>query len=320
MYKRQLLDYAGVLLGSFIVAAALVFFVNPYKIVPGGVFGTCIVLHTLVPSIQVGTFTYMIAIPLLIASYFLIGKGIGVKTLVATLVAPLFMNIITTLVYPDTESMQQLDPSKLVGGRLDLSNDLMLATIMGGVLLGVGEGLIVRCRATSGGSDIVGLIISKYLHVKFAWALMATDMTVVLFGLLVIGMGVGTGHPGSNSWLLTCYSLICIYVISKSISFVVSGSKNNKLLFIVTHSNHEEMQQFILKRLDRTATVIPSHGLYSGIKQETLMMVARRQEVDTITKTIAEIDPDVFVIVTDSYDIYGYRWKDFPEKSDLQLY
>lgn len=320
MIKKHLIDYAGILMGCLIVSVAFVFFINPYKIVPGGVFGTSIVLHSLFPAVQVGTISYMIAIPLLILSYFLLGRGIGARTLAATLVSPLFMNILSAMVYPDAESLQRLDPSRLLGGSFDLSNDLFLATIMGGVLVGVGEGLIVRSHATSGGSDIVGMILSKYLHVRFSWALMATDMAVILFGLVVIGMGWGTESPQEHSWLLSCYSLICIYVISKTLSYVVSGSKNNKLLFIVTRNNPHQMQQFILDRLDRTATVIPSRGLYSGQEQQTLMLVARRQEVDTITKSIAEIDPNVFVVVTDSYDIYGYRWKDFPDKADLQLY
>lgn len=317
--RKQLLDYLGILFGCLIVSVAFVFFINPYRLVPGGVFGTSIVLHSLFPAIQVGTFSYFIAIPLLLIAYCLLGKGIGVKTLVATFVTPLFMNILSMLAYPDAEALRELDPSQLAGGQIDLSRDLILATIMGGVLVGVGEGVIVRSRATSGGSDIVGLILSKYLHIKFSWALMMTDMTVVMFGLVVIGLGLGSQTDTPHSWMLSCYSVICIYIISKTISFVVSGSKNNKLIFIVTHANYEQMQDFILNRLDRTATVIPSQGLYSATNQHTLMLVVRRQEVDTVTKTVAEIDPDVFVIVTDSYDIYGYRWKDFPDKADLQL-
>lgn len=319
MIKKHIFDYLGIISGCLIVSVAFVFFINPYRLVPGGVFGTSIVLHSLFPDVQVGTFSYFIAIPLLLAAYFLLGKGIGVKTLVATLVTPMFMNILSMLAYPDAEALHALDPTRLAGGQIDLSHDLILATIMGGVLVGVGEGLIVRCRATSGGSDIVGMMLSKYLHIKFSWALMMTDMTVVVFGLVVIGLGLGGQTDTPQSWMLSCYSVICIYIISKTLSFVVSGSKNNKLVFIVTQTNYEQMQDFILNRLDRTATVIPSRGLYSSTDQHTLMLVVRRQEVDTVTKTVAEIDPNVFVIVTDSYDIYGYRWKDFPDKSDLQL-
>lgn len=317
--KKQILDYVGIVIGCFIVSVAFVFFINPYKMVPGGVFGTSIVLHSLFPHIQVGTFGYIIAIPLLILSYFFLGKNIGIKTLVATLVTPFLMNTLSTLAYPNETALRNLDSSALCGGYLDLSNDLILASVLGPVLIGVGEGIIFRCNATSGGSDIVAMLIRKYCHVKFANALMATDGAVVLFGLLVIGMGIGTDTPSEHSWLLSGYSLICIYITSKTISYVISGSKNTKLLFIVTEADSKKMQEFILKRLDRTATVLKSHGLYSQKNKDTLMMVVRQQEVDIITKCISEIDPNVFVIVNDCYDIYGFRWKDFPDSSTLTV-
>lgn len=90
-------------------------------------------------------------------------------------------------------------------------------------------------------------------------------------------------------------------------------------MFIVTESDSKRMQDFILKRLDRTATVLKSSGLYTRHEKDTLMMVVRQQEVDIITKCISEIDPNVFVIVNDCYDIYGYRWKDFPDSSTLTV-
>lgn len=317
--RKQILDYVGIVIGCFIVSVAFVFFINPYKLVPGGVFGTSIVLHSLFPHIQVGTFGYMIAVPLLVLSYLLLGKSIGIKTLVATLVTPFLMNILSSIAYPDATALRNLDSSQLCGGYLDLSDDLILAAVLGPVLVGVGEGIIFRCNATSGGSDIVAMILRKYCHVKFANALMATDGVVVLFGLLVIGMGIGTDAPSEHSWLLSGYSLICIYITSKTISYVISGSKNTKLLFIVTESDSKQMQEFILKRLDRTATVLKSCGLYTRREKDTLMMVVRQQEVDIITKCISEIDPNVFVIVNDCYDIYGYRWKDFPDNSTLTV-
>ncbi len=317
--KKTILEYLGIVVGCTIVSVAFVFFINPYKLVPGGVFGTSIVLHNLFPTVQVGTFGYMIGIPLLIASYFILGKGIGAKTLVASLVSPFLMNLISTLAYPDKESLHALDPSKLAGGCLDMSNDLILSCIIGSVLCGVGEGLIMKCRASSGGSDVVAMIISKFTHMKFSHALLMVDGVVVLLGLLVIGMGLGTGNSGNHSWVLSGYSLICIFMMSQTVAFVVSGSKNNKLMFIITDKNQEDMRDFILKELDRTATVIPSFGLYKKGEKDILMMVVRMHEVDIVTSTVNEFDPNVFVIVTDAYDTFGERWKDFPDKSALTI-
>lgn len=317
--KRTILDYLGIIVGCTIVSIAFVFFINPYKLVPGGVFGTSIVLHNLFPALQVGTFSYMISIPLLIASYFVLGKGIGGRTLLASLLSPFIMNVVSSIAYPNEEALRSLDPTQLAGGVLDLSNDLILACIIGPVLIGLGEGIMMRCRATSGGSDVVAMLINKFLHVRFSFALLAVDATVVLFGLLVIGMGLGQDSVGNHSWILSGYSLICIFIMSKTVAFVVSGSKNNKLMFIVTERNHDEMRKFIVDNMDRTATVLPSHGLYQKGEKDVLMMVVRMHEVDIVTTTIKEFDPGVFVIVTDAYDTFGERWKDFPDKSALML-
>ena len=111
--KRNIIEYLGIILACFITSVAFVFFINPYKLVPGGVFGTSIVLHNLFPAIQVGTFSYMISIPLLILSYLCLGKNFGVRTVLTALLTPLMMNVLTTLAYPNVEAMQSLDPSHL---------------------------------------------------------------------------------------------------------------------------------------------------------------------------------------------------------------
>lgn len=317
-YLRTVLEYAGIVVGCFIVSAAFVFFINPYKLVPGGVYGTSIVLHNLFPYLKVGTFGLMISIPLLILSYFFIGKNIGARTLVASIVGPLSMNLLTTWAYPTDEAIRSLDPSLLAGGVLNLSNDLILACIMGPALMGLGEGLMMRCKATSGGSDLVAMFIHKYLRMKFSHALFAVDGAVVLFGLVVIGFGVGI-EADSQSWLLSCYSLVCIFIASRTIAFIVSGTKNNKILFVIPSDNEEKLRDYILKTLDRTATVFNSEGLYSGKSKRTLMMVISMREVDIFTAAIKEIDPDAFVIVTDAYDAYGTRWNDLPERNAIKL-
>lgn len=315
---RTILEYAGIVAGCFIVSAAFVFFINPYKLVPGGVYGASIVLHNLFPFLQVGTFGLMISIPLLILSYFFIGKNIGARTLVASFVGPLSMNFLTSLVYPTEEAMHTLDPSLLAGGVLNLSNDLILACVMGPAMMGLGEGLMMRCKATSGGSDLVAMFIHKYMRVKFSHALMAVDGAVVLFGLVVIGLGVGM-DADSHSWLLSCYSLVCIFIASRTVAFAVSGTKNNKILFVIPSGNDEELRDYVLHKLDRTATVFNSEGLYSGESKRTLMMVISMREVDIFTAAIKEIDPDAFVIVTDAYDTYGTRWNDLPERNAIKL-
>jgi len=318
--KAKILDFICIIIGAIIVSVGFVFFINPYKFVPGGVFGSSIVLHTLIPSLQVGTLSYMISIPLLILSYFLLGKGIGVKTLFATLITPLIMNALSALAYPSQEALQALDPAQICGGMLDLSDNLILAAIIGPVIVGIGSGFIMKGHATTGGTDIIAMILHKYLRFKFSNALLCVDTIIVALGLMVIGFGVGTGHPaGSDSILLSFYSLICIFLMSRTLAFVVSGSKHNKLVFIITKHHNTRLRDYILNELCRTATIVEGEGLYSLDGNSTYMMVLPMRQVEQVTAAIKDLDPDSFVIVTDCYDAYGKRWKAFPEKHAIEL-
>lgn len=316
--KQTILSWILIFVGCVVMAVGFVFFINPYNIVPGGVYGTSIVLHNLFPSIQVGTFGYMLDIPLLILSMWLLGAKLGGRTIAAALTTPFIMNAITYLAYPTEAAMQALDPTQLLGGTLDLSNDLMLTTLIGAVLIGAGEGLVIRQQATTGGSDIVAMILQKYAHIKFSNAILMVDGAVVAFGLLVIGFGIGADGSTHSSWLLSLYSLIAIYVCSRVIARVINGAKNDKLIFIISDKNMEELHHFILNDLDRTATCIKSHGLYTGRDKEMIFLVVSYKEVTGVKLCIKRADPRAFVVVTDAYDTFGEGWKQLPDKEDVQ--
>ena len=317
--RSNAMDYITITLGCLIVSVGFVLFISPYKFVPGGVFGTSIVLHNLMPQFQVGTFSYVISIPLLTASYFLLGKGIGAKTLYATLLTPFFMNALSKMVYPTPEALHQLSPAEMFGGRLDLSDNLILAVVLGSVMIGIGSGFIMKSHSTTGGTDIVAMLMHKYLRVRFSNALLAVDATIVGFGLLVIGFGIGVDLETKNTWMLSGYSLICIFIMSRTLAYVASGSKNNKLIFVITRKDDETLRDYIIHRLDRTATVLDGGGLYSRGEKQTLMMMVRMREVEAVTTAVKSISPDAFVIVTDAYDAYGKRWKAFPDKHSIEI-
>ena len=225
-----------ILLGCTLLAAGYVYFISPYNIVPGGVYGASIVLHNIFPAIQVGTFGYMFDIPLLILAFLIFGSKFGSRTIVAALYTPGCMNLITKLSFPNEEALRTLDPSQMLGGILDLSDHLMLASFIGSVFLGVGVGLVVRQQATTGGTDIVAMMIQKYFHIGFSNAVLIADSVVVISGLLVIGFGFGTGEPDPQGWLLSLYSLITIYVTSRVLAYTLNGASYNKLIFIILPS------------------------------------------------------------------------------------
>ena len=288
-----------ILLGCTLLAAGYVYFISPYNIVPGGVYGASIVLHNIFPGVQVGTFGYMFDIPLLILAFLIFGSKFGSRTIVAALYTPGCMNLITKLSFPNEEAMRNLDPAQMLGGILDLSDHLMLASFIGSVFLGVGVGLVVRQQATTGGTDIVAMMIQKYFHIGFSNAVLIADSVVVISGLLVIGFGIGTGEPDPQGWLLSLYSLITIYVTSRVLAYTINGASYNKLIFIILNKHNETLKDFILKDLDRSATYIQSRGMYSNDEKEMIFLVVPNKDVPLVQSTIHELDPTAFIVVTD---------------------
>lgn len=316
---KAVYSWAKIFLGCTFLAAGFVFFINPYNIVPGGVYGASIVLHNLFPSIQVGTFGYMFDIPLLLLSVWLLGAKLGARTIVAALTTPLIMNVMSKLIYPTQEALEQLDPAQMLGGCLNMSDHLMLTSIIGAVVIGIGSGLVVCNQATTGGTDIVAMILQKYAGIRFSTAIMLADATVVLFGLLVIGFGIGSAEDVTQpSWHLSFYSLISIFVTSRVIAYVINGAKNDKIIFVISDQKMEDLHRYILEDMDRSATRIKSSGLYSGKEKEMLFMVVSYKEVNGVKHKIKEVDPKAFVVVTDAYDTFGEGWKQLPSANELQ--
>ena len=302
-----------IFLGCSIMGAGFVLFVNPYNFVPGGVYGMGIVLHNIFPSIQVGTFGYMFDVPLMLTAMLVFGGQFGTRTVLAALYTPGFMNMLTRLVYPDAAAVESLDPALLLGGRLDLSNDLLLTCVIGAVVIGIGQGIVVRQQATTGGTDIVGMLLQKFAGIKFSTGILLADGFVVLSGLAVIGFGIGTDEAAANGWMLTLYSLITIYISSRVIAYLLDGASYDKLLFIIS-DHHEELKRFIIDDLDRSATYIKSKGMYTDSLRDMIFLVVSRNEVSMLQNMIHQIDPASFVVIVDAYETYGDGFKAFPEK------
>ncbi len=315
---KKIKPWVNIVMGCTVMAAGFVYFINPYNIVPGGVYGASIVLHNLFPSVQVGTFGYCFDIPLLILSVVLLGAKLGVRTIVAALLTPLIMNGLSIISYPSREALEMLDPSQLLGGVVNLSDQLMLTSVIGAVLIGIGVGLVARNQATTGGSDIVALILQKYTHLPFSKGILLVDAMVVLFGLVVIGFGLGSAKDaGDPSLHLSFYSLIAIYITSRVVAFMVSGSKDDKLMFVISEKRLVDLQHYILNDLSRSGTYIKSSGMYSGEDKEMLFLVVSYKEAATLKFKIKEFDPRAFVVITDAYDAYGEGWKELPSASDI---
>jgi uncharacterized membrane-anchored protein YitT (DUF2179 family) len=287
-------SWALVVAGAFVMAAGFVLFINPYHIVPGGVYGAGNVLHYIFPKVQVGTFGLMFDVPLLLIGLKVFGRMFGARTIVAALLTPVFMNTLTLLVGED--------PATMLGGHIDLAEDMLLACIFGGVLLGAGIGLVVKTRATTGGTDIVAMLMNRFMGMKFSRALLIVDSCVVVFGIVVMG-----------DWLMPLYSLVTIFVSTQVIDFVVDGGNKDKLLLIISDKN-ALLESFIIGEMERGATLIHSAGMYTKKERDMIFLVVSLREVTTVQNKIREIDRDAFVVVVNAHDTFGDGFKAFPEK------
>jgi uncharacterized membrane-anchored protein YitT (DUF2179 family) len=292
-----------IIIGCILLSLGFILFMYPYKITPGGIWGFTVVLHEFFPMIPQGLFGYMMEIPLLLTGFAIFGPVLGTRTVFVSILTPLLMLGIPYLVYPD---VAQQTAETLLWGRLDLSDDLILASIFGAIFIGVGVGLIVRAQATSGGTDIIAMVLHKYTGMKFSTGILLADAFVVLSSMVVL-VGIYGESP-----TLPLYSLITIWLAAKMIDLVSEGANTDKLLFIISEKQ-SEIREFILCDLDRSGTLIKSKGLYTDKDKNMIFLVVTRREIVAVKRRLKDIDPTMFVVVVDANETLGEGFRPFSE-------
>ncbi|MEJ2593867.1 MAG: YitT family protein, partial [bacterium] len=216
--KRGLKNYSLILIGSFILAAGFVLFITPYRIVPGGVYGISIVLHHLFGT-PVGLVALAFDIPLTIIGIRVLGPRFGIKTVVGFILAAVFVDGLTF--FYGTEPL--------------VKDDALLSSIFGGVMVGLGLGLIFKSRATSGGTDIVAMMISKYTRLPVGRLMILVDSAIVLIGLAAF-----------QDWKIPLYSLVVIFITGKMVDTILEGIDYDKVLFIISEKTDEIRDKIIV--------------------------------------------------------------------------
>lgn len=283
--RKWFFSYSLITVGAICLASSFVLFITPYKIVPGGVYGISIVMHYLLGT-PVGLVALCFDIPLTILGIRFLGPRFGVKTITGFSLTALFTDTFTYF--------WGFEP--LVQG------DALLSSIFGGVLAGLGLGLIFKAKATSGGSDIIAMILAKYTRLPLGMLMIYVDSAIVLVGLLVF-----------RDWKIPLYSWIVIYITGKVIDVVLEGVSYDKSLFIIS-DRHEEIRHKILNDLDRGGTYIDGKGMYKMDDKRIIFTVVSRRELGILEEYIHEIDPDAFLTVTDATEILGEGFKSLKEK------
>lgn len=307
-----------IVIGCLFVAIAFVVFINPYDLVPGGIYGFALVLHNLFPTIQAAVFGYILDTFLIVTALILFGGAFGGRTIFAVLVTPGLMLLLDWLVYPSQEVALTCDPEQLLGGLVNLSDHLLLTAIIGGVFSGIGVGIVIRNNAATGGTDITGMILHRFAKMKFANGVLLSDALIVLSGLVVIGFGIGLPEGKEPAGLLlTLYSAVSIFVNAKVLGYTIDGASRDKLLYIICDEHSARMREYILHELNRGGTYIKAKGMYTDHDKEMIFLVVNRKEVRNVQHKIKEFDPKAFVVVTDAYDTFGQGFKPFPEENAM---
>ena len=295
--RRWLRDYAFIVTGAFILAVGFVFFISPHKIVPGGVYGIAIVVHYLTANIfsfwpegiPIGLFGLVLNIPLTYAGIKILGPKFGLKTVLGFVLSSVFMDGITYL---------------RADGNMPLVDDVLLSCVFGGVLIGFGLGLIFKSRATSGGSDIVAMIIAKYTNLQLGQLLIYVDSVIVLTSLLAF-----------QDWKIPLYSWLVIYITGKAIDLTLEGGNYHKALFIISNE-HEKIRQKILVDLERGGTYFNGRGMYTNDEKQIIYTVVSRRELAILEQYIHSIDPDAFITVMDTREILGEGFHSLKQKME----
>jgi uncharacterized membrane-anchored protein YitT (DUF2179 family) len=168
--------------------------------------------------------------------------------------------------------------------------------------MGVGLGLIFRSKATSGGSDIVAMIIGKYTGQPLGRLMIYVDSGIVLIGLVVF-----------RDWKIPLYSWIVIFITGKVIDIILEGVSHDKSLFIISEK-HEEIREKIIKNLNRGGTLIDGKGMFNNVDRKIIFTVVSRRELFILEDYIHKIDPLAFLTVLDATEIFGEGFKSLEEK------
>ena len=268
---ERFFSYAQILIGALIGGAAYPMFLTPNRIAPGGITGIAMILNHLL-SWPVGTVSLILNIPLFLIGYRTMGRIFAFRSLLATILFSLFIDILP--LHPLT-----LDP--------------LLGTLYGGVMLGIGLGLIMRGGATTGGSDMIARMVHKRLqYISVGSFLFAIDFAVVL----AAGFLIGTTEA--------LYALISIFLTAKVMDVIVIGFSSNKACFVIS-SNWQAISDRILQEMNRGVTQLTARGAYTGTDRPTLMCVISRSEIMAFKRILREEDENAFVIIVEAHEAIG---------------
>ena len=277
-WKAWLRDGVLLVLGSAVLALGLVVFTIPNNIAPGGVSGLSTALTEIIP-LGVGLMSLLLNVPLFCAALYVMGFRPLIKTAIPTVLLSVFIDWFSTFVPGYT-------------------NNVLLAAVMGGAVLGSGLGLLFLCGASSGGTDLLSLlVVRKFPNFSLGNLLMSIDAAVVVFAVFVF-----------RNIDVALYSVTTLFVTSKVIDSILSGVDFAKVIYVITEKG-DEVRAVLNSHTERGVTVLPAKGGYTSKEKEMIMTITRRNALSQTLRLIKMTDPQAFLFVVNTTEVHGEGFK-----------
>jgi uncharacterized membrane-anchored protein YitT (DUF2179 family) len=274
---KGLYEILGVSLGVLLTALGLDLFLIPNKIAAGGVSGIATILHYLIHA-PVGITMLVLNVPLFVLGILRLGLPFGFRSLYGTISLSLAIDLLAPVLPVPTQ-------------------DVLLASLYGGVLVGLGLGLVFRYKGTTGGTDLAAAVLRTYTGANIGRLLFLVDGAVVLAAWVTF-----------DSAELAMYALLTIFIVSWLIDVVQEGISYAKAFLIISR-RPSDIAEAIVEGLNRGATAWSARGVYTGTDREVVLSVVNRSEVSRLKEIIYQVDPGAFVILADVHEVLGEGFK-----------
>ncbi len=307
----QVKEWLLVTLGILIYVTGWSIFLIPNNLIGGGVSGiSSIIQYATQGHIQMGYSYFTLNAILVIASIVILGMGFGAKTIYAIILASVALRFLPGLI-----------PTEIVK-TLAIDNGKLLSVLMGGVMAGIGIGMSISNGGSTGGTDIIALIYTKYHNVSPGKVILLLDFIIICSSLFVPSF-VADLNPETGAPLLDAdgnpithlmpfaekvttvlYGLILVTVNSNVLDLYISGSQQSVQLFILS-KNYEQIADAITTGLNRGVTVLDGKGWYTKQDSKVLLVITRKTDLNVLLRYIKQIDPSAFLSVSSVNGVYG---------------
>ena len=290
----SLKEYVIITLGMLLYIVGWSVFLVPNQLVGGGVSGLAsVVQYATNGAVKMGYTYFVVNVVLLIIAMFILGNKFGFKTIYAIVIASVGLNV-----------FQEIIPADICQ-TLAVENGKLMSSIMGGLIAGVGIGLCMSQGGSTGGTDIIALIVNKYRNVSPGKMILAMDVVIILSSLLVPIQDADGSIMQFNEKITTCvYGFILIVVNGTVLDMVIAGTRQSVQLFILS-KKHKEIADAITNDLHRGVTVLNGMGWYTKEPTEVLMVLTRKYDLNVLLRYIKNIDPEAFLSVSTVTGVYG---------------